>query len=71
MWLIVVFYLAYLSSLLLLLSSCVIVCVCVSFVVCLCVFRLLYQVTVPGAVLLSQKTWHKTRKLGILLGIGI
>ena len=47
-----------------------IVCVCVCRLLFVCVFvcfqlssDLLYQVTVPGAVLLSQKTWHKTRQL--------
>ena len=48
---------------------CLVCCYCyhrvcvVSFVVCLCVFRLLlHQVLVPGTVLLSQKTRHKTRQ---------
>ena len=59
-------------------------CICYCVCVCVCVCRLffvrvfsvlssdlLYQVTVPGAVLLSQKTWHKTQQLGIKLDIGI
>ena len=55
---------------------CVGVCVCVC-VCCVCVLCCLfvcfpfqlssdlfvqYQVTVPGAILLSQKNWHKTRQ---------
>ena len=52
---------------------CVYAWVCLLDVVCFPFRDLLYQVTVPEAVLLSQETWHKTRqwhftrhKLGII-----